>query len=134
MGRMWDLLHPRQAEAQRLEAERDRQRAVSLAAYKADVAYAEWAADEYHRGNPPESATLNQAVTWYADQYPEVSQADWRARGAWDEEQDEDPPEPVWDPGDEIDDQGGMSEINPMADEAARLEAEFYGFGSEAGA
>lgn len=37
-----------------------------------------------------------------------------------------DPPEPVWDPGPAVDDQGGMSEVHPMADEVARAEEDFY--------
>lgn len=42
--------------------------------------------------------------------------------GDW--ERGEDAPEPEWDPGDEVDDQGGMSEFDPRADEVARLEWE----------
>jgi hypothetical protein len=40
---------------------------------------------------------------------------------------EEDPPEDGWDPGPEIDDQGGMSEVNPIADEAGRKEAGYFG-------
>lgn len=41
------------------------------------------------------------------------------------EEPDEEPPGD-WDPGDEVDDEGGMSEVNPMADEVAREEADYF--------
>jgi hypothetical protein len=49
----------------------------------------------------------------------------------WTGDRGEDPPEPDWDPGDEVDDEGGMSEVDPMADEAARREAEYFGCGPE---
>jgi hypothetical protein len=44
----------------------------------------------------------------------------------WDEAE-EDAPEPSWDPGDEVEDQGGMSEFDPRADEVARQEWEQFG-------
>src|SRR6266536_3270328 len=34
-----------------------------------------------------------------------------------DDPKPDDPPEPLWDPGPEVDDQGGMSETDPMADQ-----------------
>ena len=43
-----------------------------------------------------------------------------------DGEPDEEP-EPDWDPGDEVDDEGGRSEFDPMADEVARQESEHFG-------
>jgi len=44
----------------------------------------------------------------------------------WDEPA-EDAPEPAWDPGPEADDQGGMTEFDPRADEVARQEWERSG-------
>jgi hypothetical protein len=70
--------------------------------------------------------------TWHDGDCCPGSGRQWAAcmsepQGADDDERDEEPPERDWDPGDEVDDMGGMSEVDPLGDRAAREEEAYFG-------
>ncbi len=66
--------------------------------------------------------------SWHDGDCCPGSQRQWagQPQGAADDERDEGPPGRDWDPGDEVDDMGGMSEVDPLGDQAAREEEAYF--------